>query len=72
MTYKVLTEGTRKIICCSNIRSALDPSAPNPRLDLSDGEYKEKTHHLSKEKVTVPDLDHDTYVEIIKSGNDLR
>jgi len=72
MTYKILTDDTGKIICRSNIRSALDPSAPNLRLDLSNGEYKDKTHTSSKEKVSIPNLDHDTYMKIIKSANDLR
>ena len=38
MTYKVLTDDTSKVLYQSNLRSALDPSAPNLRLDLPDGE----------------------------------
>ena len=64
MIYIILTNDTHKIICRSIIRSALNPSAPNLRLDISDGEYKDRTHTLLKEK--------DTYVEIIKSANNLR
>ena len=48
------------------------PSAPNLRLDWSDGEYKDRTHIYKKEQVTLPDLEYDTYVEIIKSANYLR
>ena len=50
MTYKVITNDARKIICHSNRRYALDPSAPNLWIDLSDREYKDKTHTLSKKK----------------------
>ena len=71
MTYKILTDDTRKIICRSDIRSALDTYSPKLRLDLSDGKYKDRTHTLSKEKLGIPSLDHDTYIEIIKSANDL-
>ena len=38
MTFKILTDDTQKIIYRSNVRSALDPSAPNLRMDLLDGE----------------------------------
>ena len=39
MTYKILTEDTKKIIYRSNIRSALDPKSRNLRLDpLNDDE----------------------------------
>ena len=54
MTYKILTDDTRKLICRSNIRSALDSSAPNLRLDLSDGDYKDRMHTLSKENQAYP------------------
>src|SRR5687768_1440718 len=33
MTYKILMDDTQKVISRSNIRSALDPTAPNQRLD---------------------------------------
>lgn len=33
MTYKILTDDTQKVIFRSNVRSALDPMAPNQRLD---------------------------------------
>ena len=46
--------------------------APNLRLELSDGEYKDRAHNLSKGKVGISNLDHDTYVEIIEPANDLR
>ena len=38
MTYKILTDDTRKVIYRSNVRSALDPSARNRRIDLLNGE----------------------------------
>jgi hypothetical protein len=34
MTFKVLTDDTQKVICCSNIRSALISTVPNLCLDL--------------------------------------
>ena len=34
MTFKILTDDTRKIIYHSNIRSALDPNSQNLRMDL--------------------------------------
>ena len=40
MTFKVLTDDTKKIIYHSNIRLALDPKSRNLRLDpLNDDEY---------------------------------
>ncbi len=41
MTYKILTDDTHKVICRSNVRHADNPSAPNLRLDLFDGETAE-------------------------------
>jgi hypothetical protein len=38
MTYKILTDGTDKIIHRSNVRTALDLDAPNVRTELPDGE----------------------------------
>jgi hypothetical protein len=38
MTFKILNEDTKKIIFCSNVRSALDPKAKNLRLDPLSGE----------------------------------
>jgi hypothetical protein len=42
MTFKVLTDNTQKVICCSNIRSALSSTAPNLCLDPIDGESLQK------------------------------
>ena len=38
MTYRILTDDTKRIICRSNVRSADNASTPNLRLDLNDGE----------------------------------
>ena len=38
MTFKVLTDDTNQVICRSNLRSALDSSSSNLRLDPIDGE----------------------------------
>jgi hypothetical protein len=38
MTYKILSNDTHKIFHRSEVRSALDPDAPNLRADLCDGE----------------------------------
>ena len=38
MTYKILTDDTKKVIHQSNVRPADDPLTPNLRLDLFDGE----------------------------------
>ena len=38
MTFKVLTDDTQRVICRSGIRSALDSSSSNLRLDPIDGE----------------------------------
>jgi len=38
LTYRILTSDTRKIIERSSVRSAQDPSDPNLRLDIFDGE----------------------------------
>ena len=38
MTYKILSDATQKIFHRSEVRSALDPDAPNLRADLCDGE----------------------------------
>ena len=72
MTYKILTDNTHKIICCSNIRSVLNPSTSKLRLDLSDGENKDSTPPLSNERLILPDLDPDTCIKIIKFANNFR
>jgi hypothetical protein len=38
MTFKVLMDDTQQIICRSNLRSALDSSSSNLRLDPINGE----------------------------------
>ena len=38
MIYKILTDDTQKVIWHSNVRSALDPAAPNLQIEPSDGE----------------------------------
>jgi hypothetical protein len=38
MTYKILSNDTQKIFHRAEVRSALDPEAPNLRADLCDGE----------------------------------
>jgi hypothetical protein len=38
MTYKILSQDTKKIFHRAKVRSALDPDAPNLRADLCDGE----------------------------------
>jgi hypothetical protein len=38
MTYKILSDDNNKIFHRSEVRSALDPEAPNLRADLCDGE----------------------------------
>jgi hypothetical protein len=38
MTFKILTDDTKKVIFRSNARSALDPKAKNLRLDPLGGE----------------------------------
>jgi hypothetical protein len=38
MTYKILTGDTQKIIHRANVRTGLDPDAPNARTDLDNGE----------------------------------
>jgi hypothetical protein len=37
MTYKILTDGTDKVIHRSKVCTALDPDAPNVRTELPDG-----------------------------------
>ena len=51
MTYKILTDDTKRVICRSNVHPADDPLAPNLRLDLSDGET-EKTEYISPLKLS--------------------
>ena len=60
MTYKILTDDNQKIIWRSVIRFALDPSAPNIRLDFSDGEDGAPSQLA---------LDADICVKIIKLAN---
>ena len=49
MTFKVLTDDTRKVIYRSNVRSARDPKALNLRMDPLGGEDVIKSRHDSKE-----------------------
>jgi hypothetical protein len=55
MTYKILTDDTRRIIYRSNIRSAADPNARNLRLHLLNDEPPEVIRSLCKAS---PALDH--------------
>jgi hypothetical protein len=48
MTYKILTDNTRRIIHHSNIRSAADPNARNLHLDLVNDELPEVIWSLHK------------------------
>jgi hypothetical protein len=48
MTYKILTDHTRRIIHCSNIHSAADPTARNLRLDPLNDEPPEVIRSLCK------------------------
>jgi hypothetical protein len=48
MTYKILTDDTRRIIHRSNICSAADPNARNQRLDLLNDEPPEVIRSLHK------------------------
>jgi hypothetical protein len=48
MTYKILMDDTRRIIHCSNIRSAADPNARNLHLDLVNDEPPEVIWSLHK------------------------
>jgi hypothetical protein len=48
MTYKILTDDTRRIIHRSNIRSAADPNARNLRLDPLNDEPPEVIWPLRK------------------------
>jgi hypothetical protein len=48
MTYKILTDDTRRIIHRSNIRSAADPNVRNLRLDLLNDEPPEVIRSLRK------------------------
>jgi hypothetical protein len=48
MTYKILTDNTRRIIHRSNIRSAADPNARNLHLDLLNDEPPEVIWSLCK------------------------
>ena len=72
MIYKILTDDTHNKKCCSNICSALNPSAQNLCLDLSDGQYEGSTSLLSNYKITLPNLDPEKCAEIIKPANYLR
>jgi hypothetical protein len=38
MAFKILTTDTNKVIHCSGVRTALNPTTPNLRADLFDGE----------------------------------
>jgi hypothetical protein len=55
MTYKILTDDTRRIIHCSNIHSAADPNARNQRLDLLNDKPPEVIRSLRKAS---PSSDH--------------
>jgi hypothetical protein len=48
MTYKILMDDTRRIIHCSNIRSAADPNARNLRLDPLNDKPPEVIRSLCK------------------------
>ena len=52
MTYKILTDDTRRIIHRSNIRSASDPHSRNLRLDLLNDEPPEVIRSLRKSSPT--------------------
>jgi hypothetical protein len=55
MTYKILTDDTRRIIHHSNIRLVADPNARNLHLDLLNDKLPEVIHSLHKAS---PALDH--------------
>jgi hypothetical protein len=55
MTYKILTDNTRRIIHCSNIHSVADPNARNLRLDPLNDEPPEVIRSLQKAS---PAFDH--------------
>ena len=38
MTFHILTDDTHRVLCCSNVRSALDPDSANLRAASPDGE----------------------------------
>ena len=40
ITFKILTNDTKRVVFRSNVRSGNDPRAPNLRLNFHDGEYK--------------------------------
>ena len=65
MTYKILSDNTHKIFHRAEVRSALDPTAPNLRADLCDGEVDTpliiKSIKDGREDGTVPQ----TQLEII-------
>ena len=50
VTYQILTDDTNKIIFRSNVRSALDPHAPNLHLTSSDGESHDLTSFIKSKK----------------------
>jgi hypothetical protein len=60
MTFKILTDDTQKVICCSNICSAPGLNAQNLYLDLIEGESLRKyvklcdDSHTSNEDLSSP------------------
>jgi hypothetical protein len=50
MTYKILTEDTQKIIHRANVRTGLDPDAPDARTDLDNGEQTPPTTFIKSVK----------------------
>ena len=51
MSYKILTNDIHKIICRSNIWSAVDPSAPNLHLEFSNEDYTSSIPPLSDDNI---------------------
>ena len=61
MTYKMLTNDTKKVIHQSNVRLADDPLTPNLSLDLFDGE-KDSSNFVK----SVQDVNQDQNMMVIK------
>ena len=63
MTYKILTDTTQKVILRSNVRSALDPLAPNLHVDPLNGALQPviRSRHDSEDgtvgQATIPVMD---------------
>ena len=77
MTYKILTIDTKKIIHRSGVRTALDPTIPNLRADLFDGETDAPIKRFIKSKndgsddPTGPMVVMEPYEHDYDSGEDL-